>query len=106
MPIPAIVAILGKVLGGLSAAKGLSKTEEDENKLTFNGRQSNQNTPTIGDAMGGQQPQQQMPQQTGGGFEKFQNGANKAMTIVSLLNSLKGNDQQQQPYQMMLNRRR
>lgn len=105
MPIPAIIAVLGKVLGGLSAAKGLSKTDEQENKLSFNGRQSNQDTPTIGDAMGGHQ-QQTPQQQSGGEWNKFQNGASKAMTIANILGSLKGNDQQQQPYTMQFNRRR
>lgn len=115
MAIPAMAMALGKVFSMLSGVKSLSKTDEQENKLNFNGRQSNQNTPTIGDAvvdaMGGQQSmrnqqQQQMPQQQpGGGWDKFQSGAGKAMTIANLLGSLKGNDQQPQPYQMQLNNR-
>lgn len=100
MPIPAIIAVLGKVLGGLSTAKGLSKTDEQENRLNFNRRQYNQSVPTVGDTVSSQQPQ------SSGGWNKFQNGASKAMTIASILGSLKGNDQQQQPYTMQFNRRR
>lgn len=109
MPIPAILAVLGKVFGAASAAKGLSETERQDNKLDFESRRQGSQPATVGDVTGQQSPppaRDQMPTQQGGGWNRFQNGANKAMTIASILSSLRGNDSRQGPYQMQFSRRR
>jgi hypothetical protein len=101
MAIPLIVSLLGSVLGGQ-----LNKKGRDPNQMQFN---KNNRTP-IGDVTGNPQQapatgpnMQQMPQQQSG--NGFQNDMNKVSTIVNILQSLKGGQQNQGPYQRQIRRR-
>lgn len=113
MALPAIIGLISKILGGVSAAKSTGEGGGQSGGYEYQPRYG-----TIGQAAGEQrvqpqqveqgqpstQGQQQNPPQGGGGFNNF---ANKVGTIASLIESIRGSGQQQStPYQMTLNRNR
>lgn len=97
MAIPAVIGLISKILGGMSAAKGLSSGGGQ----TTDQMQLNRKRVPVGNITG----TAQAPGTATTRSDQFMNGANKAMTIANLLSSLRGQGSAVQPYQMQFNRR-
>lgn len=95
MAAPAIIALLSSLLG---------RKSDKPDSYQMSGVDSQRPAQaTVGDVTGVQQPAMQQQPQQGNGFQNF---ANKAQTIGSILSMLKSNQQQPQGgYQMQFRRR-